>query len=74
MKKLTLPNLLRWTAILIFIIGAGLGWDAGSRQLIADGRILETFDLWRALLCWFAAFALGLLFLAVARLLERLDQ
>ena len=74
MKKLTLSNLLRWIAMLIFMIGAGLGYDAGDKQLVADGRVIETFDLWLALLYWFLAFALGILFLAVARILKLLDR
>ena len=74
MKNITLPKLMRWIAILIFIIGAGLGYDAGDKQLMADGRVIETFDLWLALLYWFIAFALGILFIAVARILELLDR
>lgn len=74
MKKITLPKLLRWIAVLIFIIGAGLGYDAGDKQLMADGRVIETFDLWLALLYWFIIFALGVLFIAVARILDLLDR
>ena len=74
MRKITLSKLLRWTAILIFIIGAILGWDAGDKQLVADERVIETFDLWLALLYWFFAFALGILFLAVSRIPEILDR
>lgn len=74
MKKITLPKLLRWIAVLIFIIGAGLGYDAGDKQLVVDGRIIETFDLWLALLYWFITFALGVLFIAVARILDLLDR
>ena len=74
MKNFTLPNLLRWIAVLIFLIGAGLGWDAGDKHLFVDERILETFALWLALLYWFLSFALGVLFLAVARILELLDK
>ena len=70
MKKITLPKLLRWIAVLIFIIGAGLGYDAGDKQLVVDGRVIETFDLWLALLYWFITFALGVLFIAVARILD----
>ena len=74
MKKITLPKLLRWIAVLIFIIGAGLGYDAGDKQFVADGRVIETFDLWLALLYWFITFALGVLFIAVARILDLLDR
>lgn len=74
MKKITLPKLLRWIAVLIFIIGAGLGYDAGDKQLVVDGRVIETFDLWLALLYWFITFALGVLFIAVARILDLLDR
>lgn len=74
MKKLTLPKLMRWVAVLIFVIGAGLGYDAGSKQVVVDTQVFESFDLWLALLCWFLSFALGLLFLAVARILELLDK
>ena len=74
MKKITLPKLLRWIAVLIFIIGAGLGYDAGDKQLVVDGRVIETFDLWLALLYWFITFALGVLFIAVSRILDLLDR
>ena len=74
MKKIPLPKLLRWIAVLIFIIGAGLGYDAGDKQLVVDGRVIETFDLWLALLYWFITFALGVLFIAVARILDLLDR
>ena len=74
MKKITLPKLLRWIAVLIFIIGAGLGYDVGDKQLVVDGRVIETFDLWLALLYWFITFALGVLFIAVSRILDLLDR
>ena len=74
MKKISLSRLMRWIAVLIFMIGAGLGYDAGDKQLVVDGQLLETFDLWLALLYWFLAFALGVLFLSVARILDLLDR
>ena len=74
MKKITLPKLMRRIAVLIFIIGACLGYDAGDKQLAVNGQLLETFDFWLALLYWFLAFALGILFLAVAHILELLDR
>lgn len=45
MKKITLPQIMRWTAVLIFLIGAGIGYDAGGKQLVVDARVIETFDL-----------------------------
>ena len=74
MKKITLPKLMRWIAVLIFIIGTGLGYDAGDKQVVLDGQVIELFSFWLALLYWFLAFALGVLFLAVARILELLDR
>lgn len=74
MKKITLPKLMRWIAILIFIIGAGLGYDAGDKQIWVDGQLFESFDLWLALLYWFIVFALGILFIAIAKILELLDR
>ena len=74
MKKISLSRLMRWIAVLIFMIGAGLGYDAGDKQLVVDGQLFETFDLWLALLYWFLAFALGVLFLSVARILDLLDR
>ena len=74
MKKITLPKLMRWIAVLIFIIGAGLGYDAGDKQIVVDGQVFDNFDLWLALLYWFLTFALGILFLAMARILELLDK
>ena len=74
MKKITLPKLMRWIAVLIFIIGAGLGYDAGDKQIVVDGQVFENFDLWLALLYWFLTFALGILFLAMASILELLNK
>ena len=74
MKKITLPKLMRWISVLIFIIGAGLGYDAGDKQVVLDGQVIELFSFWLALLYWFLTFALGILFLAVARILELLDR
>jgi hypothetical protein len=31
-----------WIAVLIFIIGAGLGYDAGNKQLVPDGELIGT--------------------------------
>ena len=74
MKKVTMQKLLRITAVLIFIIGAGVGYDLADKQIIETGFYFENFDLWLALLCWFIAFALGLLFLAVARIIDLLER
>lgn len=73
MKKITLPKMMRAIAVLIFIIGAGLGYDAGNKMITVNQQITYVFDLWLALLVWFAAFALGILFLAIARILDLLD-
>ena len=73
MKKITLPKMMRAIAVLIFIIGAGLGYDAGNKMITVNQQITYVFDLWLALLVWLAAFALGILFLAIARILDLLD-
>ena len=74
MKKLTMQKLLRITAVLIFIIGAGIGYDLGDKQMLVNQTVVETFDVWLALLSWFIAFALGLLFLAAARIIDLLNR
>ena len=74
MKKLTMQKLLRITAVLIFIIGAGIGYDLGDKQMLVNQTVVETFDVWLALLSWFIAFALGLLFLAAARIIDLLKR
>ncbi len=74
MKKVTMQKLLRITAVLIFIIGAGIGYDMADKQIVGSGFVFENFDLWLALLCWFIAFALGLLFLAAARIMDLLER
>ena len=74
MRKLTMQKLLRITAVLIFIIGAGIGYDLGDKQMVAGQTIVGTFDVWLALLSWFIAFALGLLFLAAARTIDLLER
>ena len=74
MERLTMAKLLRITAVLIFIIGAGIGWDLGDKQMVVDQTVVEIFDVWLALLGWFVAFAAGLLFLAAARILDLLER
>ena len=74
MRKLTMQKLLRITAVLIFIIGAGIGYDLGDKQMLVNQTVVETFDVWLALLSWFIAFALGLLFLAAARIIDLLKR
>ena len=44
MKKITLPKLMRWIAVLIFIIGAGLGYDAGDKQVVLDGQVIAKLN------------------------------
>ena len=72
--KITMQRLLRATAVLIFIIGAGVGWDLGDKQIIDTDFIFRNFDIWLALLSWLVAFAAGLLFLAAARILDLLEN
>ena len=74
MRKLTMQKLLRITAVLIFVIGAGLGYDLGDKQMVVNQAVVETFDVWLALLSWFVAFSLGLLFLAAARIIDLLER
>ena len=74
MERLTMAKLLRITAVMIFIIGAGIGWDLGDKQMVVDQTVVEIFDVWLALLGWFVAFAAGLLFLAAARILDLLER
>ena len=74
MKQWTLQKLLRITAVLVFLIGAGIGYDLGDKQAIINQTIVETFDVWLALLIWFIAFAVGLLFLAAARIMDLMEK
>lgn len=74
MGKQTMQKLLRITAVAIFLIGAGIGYDLGDKQMVVDQAVVETFDVWLALLSWFIAFAVGLLFLATARMIDLLEK
>ena len=74
MEKLTMQKLLRITAVLIFVIGAGIGYDLGDKQMVVNQTVVDTFDVWLALLSWFIAFALGLLFLTAARIIDLLKR
>ena len=42
MKKVTMQKLLRITAVLIFIIGAGIGYDMADKQIVGSGFFLRT--------------------------------
>ena len=43
--KITMQRLLRATAVLIFIIGAGVGWDLGDKQIIDTDFIFRNLSI-----------------------------
>ena len=74
MKKFSLQHMIRAIAVLIFIVGAFMGYDIGEKMVTVDQEVLYQFDLWLALLVWFLAFAAGMLFLSIAKIIDLLEK
>ena len=65
--------MIRVIAVLIFIVGAFMGYDIGEKMVTVDQEVLYLFDFWLALLVWFLAFAAGMLFLSIAKIIDLLE-
>ena len=74
MKKFSLQHMIRAIAVLIFIVGAFMGYDMGDKMITVDQKVLYQFDLWLALLVWFLAFAAGMLFFSIAKIIDLLEK
>lgn len=74
MKKFSLQHMIRVIAVLIFIVGAFMGYDIGEKMVTVDQEVLYLFDFWLALLVWFLAFAAGMLFLSIAKIIDLLEK
>ena len=70
MSRISLSTILKAIAIATFAIGAFLGYDVGTKQVVVGTEVTDVFDVWSALLAWFCAFAAGMLFIGMARLLD----
>lgn len=74
MKKFSLQHIIRAIAVLIFIVGAFMGYDIGNKMITVDQEVLYLFDFWLALLVWFLAFAAGMLFFSIAKIIDLLEK
>lgn len=74
MKKFSLQHIIRAIAVLIFIVGAFMGYDIGDKMITVDQEVLYLFDFWLALLVWFLAFAAGMLFFSIAKIIDLLEK
>ena len=73
MKKISLQFILRIIAIVTFIGGAFIGYDAGDKMVTIDQMISYQFSFMDALIVWFTSFAIGVLFLAIAKIINLLE-
>ena len=74
MQKLSVKNILRVLAVLIFVVGAFVGYDAGNQMFTVDGSVTYRFVVIDAVVTWFFAFAGGLLFWGIAKIIDLLEQ
>ncbi|MBM6859138.1 hypothetical protein H9X78_01285 [Clostridium saudiense] len=72
--KVLLPNVVRVIAICIFILGAFIGWDFGNKSIIIGNEVKYTFDFITSFLWWFGAFAIGMMFVSIARIIDLLEE
>ena len=72
MRKISIQFILRIIAIVTFIGGAFIGYDAGDKMVTIDRMISYQFSFMDALIVWFMSFAIGVLFLAIAKIIDLL--
>lgn len=74
MKKLSLQFILRIIAIITFIGGSFIGYDVGDKMVTINQTISYQFSFMDALIVWFISFAIGVLFLAIAKIIDLLEK
>lgn len=74
LKKISLSKVLRIVAVLIFIVGACVGYDIGDKMIDLNGKIVYQFDFLLAVLYWFISFAIGMLFFGIAKIIDLLEN
>ena len=73
MKKISMQFILRIIAIIVFISGAFIGYDVGDKMVTINHVISYQFSVIDALIVWFMSFAIGVLFLAIAKIIDLLE-
>lgn len=73
MKKISMQFTLRIIAIIVFIGGAFIGYDVGDKMVTINHVISYQFSVIDALIVWFMSFAIGVLFLAIAKIIDLLE-
>lgn len=74
MKRCSLSLVLRIIAVAIWLVGAFVGYDIGDQMVTVGREVQYIFSFWSAALAWFVAFAAGMLFLGMARILSLLED
>ena len=73
MKKISMQFILRIIAIVVFIGGAFIGYDVGCKMVTINQVVSYQFSFVDALIVWFMSFAIGVLFLAIAKIIDLLE-
>lgn len=73
MKKMPMQFILRIIAIIVFIGGAFIGCDVGNKMVTINHVISYQFSFIDALIVWLMSFAIGVLFLAIAKIIDLLE-
>lgn len=73
MKKISMQFILRIIAIVVFIGGAFIGYDVGDKMVTINQVVSYQFSFVEALIVWFISFAIGVLFLAIAKIIDLLE-
>lgn len=73
MKKISMQSILRTIAIIVFIGGAFIGYDEGNKMVTINHVVSYQFSFVDALIVWFMSFAIGVLFLAIAKIIDLLE-
>lgn len=69
-----IQKILRVTAVLIWIVGAIIGYDAAGTTVIIGTQVQQSFNIWDALIVWLAVFAAGMLLWGVAKILDLFEE
>ena len=72
MKKINLQTVLNIVGLCIIIIGIFIGCDASNNMIIVDNNVEYIFDWVKAFVIGGISFAAGMIFFAIAKIIDLL--
>ena len=74
LKKINLQTVLNIVGLCIIIIGICIGCDVSNNMIFVDNEIQYIFDWLRAFVIGGISFAVGMIFFAIAKIIDLLEE